>query len=141
MHTYRISRKAFVSVPAFAGMLACMCACDIHKSPGSKASVEVSGSATSASSGPHGGVVLEASWSGVDLSVEAGPAVQKNNYTVIRVSFLMSRSAQPSADALSLSRVFSEGSDPDTMLGLRMLDLENSLIYPQLNQSSVMAAG
>ena len=141
MHTYRISRKAFVSVPAFAGMLACMCACDIHKSPGSKASVEVSGSATSASSGPHGGVVLEASWSGVDLSVEAGPAVQKNNYTVIRLSFLMSRSAEPSADALSLSRVFSEGSDPDTMLGLRMLDLENSLIYPQLNQSSVMAAG
>ena len=141
MHTYRISRKVFVSIPALAGMLASMCACDIHKSPGSKGSVKASGSAAPASSGPHGGVALETSWKGVDLSVEAGPAVQKNNYTVVRVSFLISRNAQVPADSVSLSSVFSEGSDPDTMLGLRMLDLEGSLIYPQLNQSSVMAAG
>ena len=141
MHTYRISRKVFVSIPALAGMLASMCACDIHKSPGSKGSVKASGSAAPASSGPHGGVALETSWKGVDLSVEAGPAVRKNNYTVIRVSFLISRNAQVPADSVSLSSVFSEGSDPDTMLGLRMLDLERSLIYPQLNQSSVMAAG
>ena len=141
MHTYRISRKAFVSVPVLAGMLASLCACDIHKSPGSKGSVKTPGGAAPASSGPHGGVALETSWKGVDLSVEAGPAVQKNNYTVIRVSFLISRNAQVPADSVSLSSVFSEGSDPDTMLGLRMLDLERSLIYPQLNQSSVMVAG
>ena len=140
MHTYRISRKAFVSVPVLAGMLASLCACDIHKSPGSKGSVKTPGGAAPASSGPHGGVALETSWKGVDLSVEAGPAVQKNNYTVIRVSFLISRNAQVPADSVSLSSVFSEGSDPDTMLGLRMLDLEGSLIYPQLNQSSVMVA-
>ncbi len=140
MHTYRISRKAFVSVPVLAGMLASLCACDIHKSPGSKGSVKTPGGAAPASSGPHGGVALETSWKGVDLSVEAGPAVQKNNYTVIRVSFLISRNAQVPADSVSLSSVFSEGSDPDTMLGLRMLDLERSLIYPQLNQSSVMVA-
>ena len=141
MHTYRISRKAFVSVPVLAGMLASLCACDIRKSPGSKGSVKTPGGAAPASSGPHGGVALETSWKGVDLSVEAGPAVQKNNYTVIRVSFLISRNAQVPADSVSLSSVFSEGSDPDTMLGLRMLDLERSLIYPQLNQSSVMVAG
>ena len=141
MHTYRISRKAFVSVPVLAGMLASLCACDIHKSPGSKGSVKTPGGAAPASSGPHGGVALETSWKGVDLSVEAGPAVQKNNYTVIRVSFLISRNAQVPADSVSLSSVFSEGSDPDTMLGLRMLDLERSLIYPQLNPSSVMVAG
>ena len=140
MHTYRISRKAFVSISALGGILASLCACDIRKSPGSKGSVKVSGSATSASSGPHGGVALETSWNGVDLSVEAGPAVQKNNYTVMRVSFLISHNAQVPADSASLSRVFSEGADPDTMLGLRMLDLERSLVYPQLNLSSGVGA-
>ena len=140
MHTYRISRKAFVSIPALGGILASLCACDIRKSPGSKGSVKVSGSATSASSGPHGGVALESSWKGVDLSVEAGPAVQKNKYTVMRVSFLISHNAQVPADSVSLSSVFSEGADPDTMLGLRMLDLERSLIYPQLNLSSGVGA-
>ena len=97
MHTYRISRKAFVSIPALGGILASLCACGIRKSPVSKGSVKVSGSATSAPSGPHGGVALETSWNGVDLSVEAGPAVQKNNYTVIRVSFFnFSQCAGPS---------------------------------------------
>ena len=136
MHTSRISRKAFVSIPALGGILASLCACDIRKSPGSKGSVKVSGSATSAPSGPHGGVALETSWKGVNLSVEAGPAVQKNKYTVMRVSFLISHNAQVPADSVSLSSVFSEGADPGTMLGLRMLDLERSLIYPQLNLSS-----
>ena len=140
MHTYRISRKAFVSIPALGGILASLCACDIRKSPGSKGSVKVSGSATSAPSGPHGGVALETSWKGVNLSVEAGPAVQKNKYTVMRVSFLISHNAQVPADSVSLSSVFSEGADPDTMLGLRMLDLERSLIYPQLNLSPGVGA-
>ena len=140
MHTYRISRKAFVSIPALGGILATLCACGIHKSSGSKGGVKVSGSATSAFSGPHGGVALDTSWNGLDLSVEAGPAVQKNNYTVMRVSFLISHNAQVPANSVSLSRVFSEGADPDTMLGLRMLDLERSLIYPQLKLSSGVGA-
>ena len=86
----RMTRRGVLTLPALAGAGAVLAGCGALKK-GDSASGKGSGSAASAhaamaaSTGPHGGVVLEAGIEGKPVSVEVGPAVVVGERTVVRL--------------------------------------------------------
>ena len=90
----RMTRRGVLTLPALAGAGVVLAGCGVLKKGGS-ASGKGLGTASpraavATATGPHGGVMLEAGWKGVPLSVEVGPAVIKDKYTIIRLGIVVS---------------------------------------------------
>ena len=136
-----ISRKSFVSIPVLTGTAWFATGCNSDSDDQSGDSATASVKASPQSTGSHGGTILNSAWRGVELSIEVGPAVVKGDHTVVRLSLLISAEAKDPSEPFGLSQLFSEGTNSSTMLGLRMLDLEKGLIYPQLRGKSITAPG
>ena len=72
-----MSRRAVLSVAAVASAGVVLGGCGVFKKGGSASSGKGSGTASpraalATATGPHGGIVLDAGWKGVPLSVEVG---------------------------------------------------------------------
>ena len=87
------SRRTVLSFAA-AGTGVVLSGCGVLKKGGSASSGKSSGVASpraaATATGPHGGIMLEAGWKGVPLSVEVGPAVVKDKYAIVRLGIVVS---------------------------------------------------
>ena len=132
----RMTRRGVLTLPALAGAGVVLAGCGVLKKGGS-ASGKGSGSAASAhaamaaSTGPHGGVVLEAGIEGKPVSVEVGPAVVVGERTVVRLVV----STSQAEGHIMVSSMFGTTRAPITLLDVQMLSLGKGLVFPELSLS------
>ena len=132
----RPTRRSVLALSALAGAGAVLAGCGVLKKGGA-ASGKDSGSAASAraavaaSTGPHGGVVLDTEYKGAPLTVEVGPVAVKDKYSVAR--FHMSSDSE---EAVYLSQAFAIGTNVSTTADVRMMLLERSVVYPELARNN-----
>ena len=133
----RMTRRGVLTLPALAGAGVVLAGCGVLKKGGS-ASGKGSGTvsprpAVATATGPHGGVMLEAGWKGVPLSVEVGPAVIKDKYTIIRLGIVVSSKAKKVPTDLTVNQTFETKDAWSSMRGLKMLSMEKGLVFPELS--------
>ena len=132
-----MTRRGVLTLPALAGAGAVLAGCGALKKGGS-ASGKGSGTASpraavATATGPHGGVMLEAGWKGVPLSVEVGPAVIKDKYTIIRLGIVVSSKAKKVPTDLTVNQTFETKDAWSSMRGLKMLSMEKGSVFPELS--------
>lgn len=134
----RLTRRGVLTLPALAGAGAVLSGCGMLKKGDTASSGKSSGAASSraavaTATGPHGGVMLEAGWKGVPLSVEVGPAAIKGEYTVVRLEIAVSTKAKRVPEDLTVSQTFETLNSWSSMRGLKMLSMEKGLVFPELS--------
>ena len=136
----RLTRRGVLTLPALAGAGAVLSGCGMLKKGGSATSGKSSGAASpravATATGPHGGVMLDAGWKGVPLSVEVGPAVVKDKYAIVRLGIVVSSKAKSVPKDLTVSQTFETKSNWSSMRGLKMLSMEKGLVFPELSTRS-----
>ena len=133
----RMTRRGVLTLPALAGAGVVLAGCGVLKKGGS-ASGKGLGTASpraavATATGPHGGVMLEAGWKGVPLSVEVGPAVIKDKYTIIRLGIVVSSKAKKVPTDLTVNQTFETKDAWSSMRGLKMLSMEKGSVFPELS--------
>lgn len=132
----RPTRRSVLALSALAGAGAVLAGCGMP-GKGGAASGKDSGSAASAraavaaSTGPHGGVVLDTEYKGAPLTVEVGPVAVKDKYSVARFHI-----SSDSEEAVYLSQAFAIGTNVSTTADVRMMSLERSVVYPELARNN-----
>ncbi|WP_256694996.1 OmpA family protein [Actinomyces oris] len=137
----RLTRRSVLTLPALVGAGAVLAGCGALKKGGSASSGKGSGTASpraalATATGPHGGIVLDAGWKGVPLSVEVGPAVVKDKYAIVRLGIVVSSKAKSVPKDLTVSQTFETKSNWSSMRGLKMLSMEKGLVFPELSTRS-----
>ena len=116
----RLTRRGVLALPALAGAGAVLAGCGALKKDGVASSATRLGAASSGKSsgaaspraaiatatGPHGGIMPEAAWKGVPLSVEVGPAAVKGKYVIVRLGIVVSSKAKSVPKDLTVSQTF-----------------------------------
>ena len=127
----RLTRRGVLALPALAGAGAVLAGCGVLKKGRSASSGKSSGAASpravATATGPHGGVVLSTEYQGVPLTVEVGPVAVKGKYTVARLHI-----STDSKEDVYLSQAFALPDNVDTTADVRMMSLEQSLVYAEL---------
>ena len=133
----RLTRRGVLTLPALAGAGVVLTGCGVLKKGDSNSLGKSSGAASpravATATGPHGGVMLEAGWKGVPLSVEVGPAVVKDKYAIVRLGIVVSSKAKSVPKDLTVSQTFETKSNWSSMRGLKMLSMEKGLVFPELS--------
>ena len=136
----RLTRRGVLALPALAGAGAVLSGCGMLKKGDTASSGKSSGAASpravATATGPHGGVMLDAGWKGVPLSVEVGPAVVKDKYAIVRLGIVVSSKAKSVPKDLTVSQTFETKSNWSSMRGLKMLSMEKGLVFPELSTRS-----
>ncbi|WP_256277506.1 MULTISPECIES: OmpA family protein [Actinomyces] len=133
----RLTRRGVLTLPALAGAGTVLAGCGALKKGSSASSGKSSGAASpraaATATGPHGGIMLDAGWKGVPLSVEVGPAVVKDKYAIVRLGIVVSSKAKRVPKDLTVSQTFETKSNWSSMRGLKMLSMEKGLVFPELS--------
>ena len=136
----RLSRRGVLALPALAGAGAVLSGCGVLKKGDTASSGKSSGAASpravATATGPHGGVVLSTEYQGAPMTVEVGPVAVKGKYTVARFHI-----STDSKEDVYLSQAFAQLENVGTTADVRMMSLEQSLVYVELGGNTEDLSG
>ena len=136
----RLTRRGVLALPALAGAGAVLSGCGLLKKGDTASSGKSSGAASpravATATGPHGGVVLSTEYQGAPLTVEVGPVAVKGKYTVARFHI-----STDSKEDVYLSQAFAQLENVGTTADVRMMSLEQSLVYVELGGNTEDLSG
>ena len=132
----RLTRRSVLTLPALVGAGAVLTGCGVPKKGGSASPGRGSGAASpraavATATGPHGGVVLSTEYGGAPLTVEVGPVAVKDKYSVARFHI-----STDSENNVYLTQAFALLGNVATTADVRMMSLEQSLVYPELARNT-----
>ena len=136
----RLTRRGVLALPALAGAGAVLSGCGLLKKGDTASSGKSSGAASpravATATGPHGGVVLSTEYQGAPMTVEVGPVAVKGKYTVARLHI-----STDSKEDVYLSQAFALLDNVGTTADVRMMSLEQSLVYVELGGNTEDLSG
>ena len=136
----RLTRRGVLALPALAGAGAVLSGCGLLKKGDTASSGKSSGAASpravATATGPHGGVVLSTEYQGAPMTVEVGPVAVKGKYTVARFHI-----STDSKEDVYLSQAFAQLENVGTTADVRMMSLEQSLVYVELGENTEDLSG
>jgi len=136
----RLTRRVVLALPALAGAGAVLSGCGLLKKGDTASSGKSSGAASpravATATGPHGGVVLSTEYQGAPMTVEVGPVAVKGKYTVARFHI-----STDSKEDVYLSQAFAQLENVGTTADVRMMSLEQSLVYVELGGNTEDLSG
>ena len=136
----RLTRRGVLTLPALAGAGAVLSGCGLLKKGDTASSGKSSGAASpravATATGPHGGVVLSTEYQGAPMTVEVGPVAVKGKYTVARFHI-----STDSKEDVYLSQAFAQLENVGTTADVRMMSLEQSLVYVELGGNTEDLSG
>ena len=131
----RLTRRGLLTLPTLAGAGIVLAGCGVLKKDGSASSGKSSGAASpraaATATGPHGGVVLSTEYKGAPMTVEVGPVAVKGKHTVARFHI-----STDSKEDVYLSQAFALLDNVGTTADVRMMSLEQSLVYVELGMNT-----
>ena len=126
------ARRSILTLPLMVCVSALSTGCSIRSSGRPKASSKDAGTHQSsrATAMPNGAISFDTIYLGKTLNLEVGPVAARDGKAVVRIQV-----TTDSADPVSLNKAFDVPNQPYSMVGMRLLSLEEGLVYPELNAS------
>lgn len=133
-----LARRSILGLPSTVGMSALLTACIARSSKRAKAGSNVTGTSQvpQTTKMPNGAISFSTTYLNKDLNVEVGPVTVRDDKAVARIRF-----STDSADPVSLFKASDDPDHPYSMVGMRLLSLEDGLVFPELNTSAKALGG